>query len=78
MPNPPPINQRFEEKKPPALIPKQQPEPLQVVQPSFDPGKEFLVLLNSPGTPFERKKQIMMEYKKTLLLSLFIVLSQNV
>ena len=32
-----------------------------VAEPSFDPGREFLVQLLNPGTTPERRRQLMME-----------------
>lgn len=33
-----------------------------IAQPSFDPAKEFMVLLNSPGISYDKKKQLILEY----------------
>jgi len=41
--------------------PKKYTEIYQIQQPTYDPAKEFLVLLNSPGTPFDKRKQLMLE-----------------
>ena len=33
-----------------------------VAEPSYDPAREFLMLLFSPTTPFAKRRQLMMEY----------------
>ena len=50
----------------PALAYKAPQAPIQtasptIAEPSFDPAKEFLVLLLSPSTPFLKRRELMMK-----------------
>ena len=56
-----PLQREAPENRPAVPLESQMMSPT-IAEPSFDPAKEFLVLLLSASTPFIKRNQLMMEY----------------